>query len=731
MATADSIVRLKVENSEYDAKIKRAAQGLQHLEDACHKAGGTLAILDDADKKFVQSLGRMETVSKSARGRIGELTTAFTDLSVRYNKLTEEEKKGEYGKALSKSLAEIRQRIIDAKGELNEINGQIQNNGSMLDQLSGKFGVNIKQLGGWGAAIAAGKAALDVMKDAFFASEANLDDWNRTVYTGESAWDAFLTSINTGDISGFLGKIDSIISAARNAYNELDRLSTQKAINNSAIKAQESENERFRAMLRTGRYIAPNDGRSAAMKEGQVLTDAQKKRLAQQLENGMQKLNGFVRSEIDQTTKGIDTLYKQQAIQLGMSLKEFRAGTANMDAFDQKMAGAQQYRDWEEKKRNVLWASRNGQVSREDMKYLRQSNPYQSYAGWATFKDDGDLFSKINDYINQRAALQSQNYSNTANAYRAINRATGGGGGRSGSGGGGRGSVTIKAEEIIPEGSILEAEKKLQELKKKWKEAGDDDKRNWLKWQIEDAERALDKLLGKTKDISPAVELGLAGKGASLGDLQKAMGFGDLNAGLKTFTKEDFEREKWRKEHAPKKVDTLEESKNLVAGISEIGSGLKSLGFDLGKGFDRTMSVVQGIMTITQGVQTVLGVIQAFNSANETAQTVSLATIAANTSIMATNSFSGWLPFANGGVVRAASGFVGGRKYSGDNIPALLNSGEVVLNQAQTSNLATKLNGNAEQRMNARPYLDVETIWLGVNNLLGRMGKGEIVTTRG
>ena len=34
---ADSIIRLKVESSEYDSKIKRAAQGLAHMEEACRR----------------------------------------------------------------------------------------------------------------------------------------------------------------------------------------------------------------------------------------------------------------------------------------------------------------------------------------------------------------------------------------------------------------------------------------------------------------------------------------------------------------------------------------------------------------------------------------------------------------------------------------------------------------------------------------------------------------------
>ena len=44
---ADVITRMIVDSQDYDNKIKRAAQGLQHYADACKKAGGTLEFVDD------------------------------------------------------------------------------------------------------------------------------------------------------------------------------------------------------------------------------------------------------------------------------------------------------------------------------------------------------------------------------------------------------------------------------------------------------------------------------------------------------------------------------------------------------------------------------------------------------------------------------------------------------------------------------------------------------------
>ena len=208
---ADSILRLKVESQEYDQKIKRASEGILKYAEDCRKAGGPLEYLDEGVEDFVKALGQMNTVSNSAKGKINEMTRAFTDLSLQYKNLTDEEKASPFGKALQGSLDQLKGRITDAKKDLADVNKELgdtgkegQSAGSILDQLSSKFGISTKALTTWGAAIGAGAAALKVAKDAFFASEQNLDDWNRMVYSSQSTYEAFLTSLNTGDVSGFL-----------------------------------------------------------------------------------------------------------------------------------------------------------------------------------------------------------------------------------------------------------------------------------------------------------------------------------------------------------------------------------------------------------------------------------------------------------------------------------------------------------------------------------------------
>jgi hypothetical protein len=86
--------------------------------------------------------------------------------------------------------------------------------------------------------------------------------------------------------------------------------------------------------------------------------------------------------------------------------------------------------------------------------------------------------------------------------------------------------------------------------------------------------------------------------------------------------------------------------------------------------------------------------------------------------------------FANGGTVKAANGLVPGRSFSGDNIPAMLNSGETVLTRAQSSNLVSMLNNNGMGNLQLETYLSGEDIRFVINNNGRRTGVGEMVTSK-
>ena len=143
---ADSILRLKVESQEYDAKLKRAADGLQRYVDNCRKVGGTLQMVEKDTLDFVKAIGQMETTSRTATGKLNEMKKSFVEFSAQYRSMTEQEKASPFGKALSQSLDQLKVRIKDAQKDLQSINQEMSGSkfgqlGGVLDSLGSKLGV--------------------------------------------------------------------------------------------------------------------------------------------------------------------------------------------------------------------------------------------------------------------------------------------------------------------------------------------------------------------------------------------------------------------------------------------------------------------------------------------------------------------------------------------------------------------------------------------------------------
>ena len=164
---ADSILRLQVESQEYDAKLKRATEGLQRYVDGCRKVGGTLEVVEKETLDYVKAIGQIETVSRSATGKLSEMKRAFTDLSVQYNQLTDAEKTAPFGKSLAASLDQLKTRIRETRTELAGIEGELKGGGfkDLLGGIAGKFGVSPTMLTGAGAAIAGVGAAFNALKN--------------------------------------------------------------------------------------------------------------------------------------------------------------------------------------------------------------------------------------------------------------------------------------------------------------------------------------------------------------------------------------------------------------------------------------------------------------------------------------------------------------------------------------------------------------------------------------
>lgn len=741
---AESVVKLRVDSQEYDAKIRRAADGLRAFGENCQKAGESVAKADKDTLEYVRSIGQMETVSKTVRGKIGEMTTAFTELSVQYKNLTDEEKKSQFGVALSQSLDQLKTRISDSKAQLQEVSTELGNTsskgnetGGIMQQLAGKFTLTIDAVKLFNIGMKAVGVALDVAKDAFFASEATVDEWGRTMDANRSLYQGFLNAINNGDISGFLSNINQIINAARAAYNELDRLGTMRTIQAPQISAQQAENDRLRQMIQTGRWISAPGKNSLGMKDGQLLSPAQIKTFERMLNNGVQTVVSLTKNEVQQTGKTINAFYYRQSKELGMSEAEFRKGTSSMAEFDKRMAMYDEYKKWDaEAKTRFAQQGGRGFVD------FDKKNPYAEYKRWGTFRVDGDRYNELVQLIQQRDQQTSSMYNMQGQAYRTMNRAEGvtlrgimggGGGGRSG-GGGGRGggggthqeTPEEKAAKLVAaalgnyENAVStatlrfemgmdnseEQQKKLLAAQERLTMAYADaynitqDENYKTKFETEAGtyNQMADVVKGK-RDLFNTATADLAGM--SINPMEGILK-GLLGEDMETYAKRkginlDADKDKPGKKEDKTLVSISNTIDGFSGGLSQITGGLEQLGIDVPNGIERMITTMQVISTILTGINTVVMTIAALSV----------------------------IPFAGGGIAHAASGLLVGHHYSGDMVPALLNDGELILNRSQQGNVASALRNNGLAGMQLEATLDGEEIRLAIRNGDRRRGRGE------
>ena len=136
---------------------------------------------------------------------------------------------------------------------------------------------------------------------------------------------------------------------------------------------------------------------------------------------------------------------------------------------------------------------------------------------------------------------------------------------------------------------------------------------------------------------------------------------------------------------------------DLTGAMNHLYGGLEDMGIKLPKGMQQLLGGINGLITVIQAMQAAK---EAFG-------------------------FIKALLFSGGGVARAAQGWtVPGNLLSGDRVPAMLNSGEVVLNRAQVGNLAAQLSGpQIRSGQNGRMVVSGEDIVLAVENYGRRIGR--------
>ena len=671
---ADSILRLRVNSEEYDNKLKRATEQLTRYADGCRKVGGTLQYVDDNVVEFARSLGRMETTATTARGKVSELTKAYTELAVQYKNMTDEEKKGEYGKALAASLDQLKGRIGESKSQLDDINKSINGGGGLtgaLDAVAGKFGLSIDQITKFGGVVGVATTAVQVAKDAFFQSESGIDEWGRTVEGAKGAYSVFLDTLNNGNWSNFFQNLKAAIQGGRDLYDVFDRLGSIKSNNAAAIAVTQKEIAELRLAKQQGENV---DAKLKAATER--LAALQKQSVSAGMAAGSQSAFQTIRNGVNSVGgAGVNDATIKYAVDRIMKggQGEFDKYRRNYDILQQKgmVTRTQTIND-----------SQGGTYERQYKVFDINALTEEQQKQYAIAKAITEGETRIQQGIAAYAQAVSEGTSAAREEFKgnryALQGASGGGGGRSGGGSRSKG-FDISSIAFDPNKAMLSAVKGTDEGPSEvWKAITEGAK---------EATNEVDNLTAAFEKLNEA-------QGETAKDTNK---------------ESENMSDSWRTASA------------AIGAVGNAMSGLKEPAIDV-------MTVIaQSIATIAlayaqnlAGDKTTTGNIWAFIAA-AAASTISMAT-----TIAAIHSSTG---YAEGGMIK-------GNSYSGDNIGGLvdgsqfvgLNAGEIVLNKAAQGNLASQLQGAGFGGMQMVGEISGEAIKIVLNRHLKRTGQGEIVT---
>lgn len=259
-----------------------------------------------------------------------------------------------------------------------------------------------------------------------------------------------------------------------------------------------------------------------------------------------------------------------------------------------------------------------------------------------------------------------------------------------------------KKTEIYEPDSIAFQEKLVEQLTKKWKEAGAAVRDEYAK-QLGEAKQTLSEMQGGFTTSRIGSIQDLTGRTPTPDFLKGTDPKATDKIELSTALQKKLDSLSKPKEE----VKMSEEIGKMTSGISSMVGGIEALGVELPQGLQDVLGGIQGVISILTGISTIITAIEAISAADAI------------------------IPFANGGIVpHAANGWmVPGNDHS-DRTLIAASSGELILNRAQQGVLASQLQDVANGGGYTPSHISGEQIYIALNRYTRRTGRGELVTWR-
>jgi len=547
--------------------------------------------------------------------------------------------------------------------------------GGQLKQFTSLLVSNAAKFASLGTAVS---AAMKVVKDAFNQSESNIDEWGRTMEGAKAAYNIFLDTLNNGNWSNFFQNLQTAIQGGRDLYDVFDRLGSIKSNNAAAIAIVQQQIAQLRLAKQQGENV---DAQIKAATER--LAQLQKQSINAGKIAGTQSAFQVIRNGVNSIGgAGINDATINYAVQQIMKngQSEFDKYARNVRLLEQR--GTKTRNEWYT---DNLGIARQRPVTDFQISNLSQAEQRQ----YALAKAITEGETRIQKGISAYAQAVSEGTASAREEFKGNRYALQGAGGLSGGGGGRKDKVVEDSIDEILAKQWETASRKMATMADSLRGEDTGPSDVW-KSITTNADKATDSITSLAK---------------AFGELNKAEGLPENGTGQP----EDVGKN--TKSMAKEMEKFVGISTGMLGGIDNIVGGLQGLGIEIPKELQGVIGGIQGLMSIVTGIAAILSIIQTLQAIQTTESTIKSIPVV------------GWL-LSQGGVVHAARGYeVPGNYYSGDQVPALLNSGELVLNKAQQGNLASQLQGNGLQNMNIAGRIKGTDIILSIDRSLKLEGK--------
>ena len=672
---ADVVTRLVVESKEYDSKIARATAGLTQFEKKCREVGGTLEFVEKEDLDFVKALGQMETVSSSATGKLSELKKAFTELSIQYKNLTDAEKQSPYGQALAGSIDQIKGRIGELGGQLSEVGQEMNGSKSFVDGFTDALG----SLG------PAGQTAAKLLKGAFGPVGIAI---------------AAVVGVIHQVVEAFKRNEDAMASAERAAapfkamWQGIQQLFDKLAASLATVieKASKGLQSMFDKLTE---WMGKLSNTSLGKKLGLDTVYEQLKQI-QQAQNVLTASNEKIANserelkELRRTTKTANTSRSAQISEL-----RYKASDKETYSADERVGFLDKAMELEKR---TLQA--NIALRQKEYELIKLKNSL-TQSGTADLDAENDALNAVTEaqiaYNNEVRAMQKQRQAAVNEAQKDAKAVASGS----------TGPTTLNPTMAGP--SMSAFEKLQQSVRIKLADQNFDVDQssltNLLQFTIQNgidavnpAMEALQEKMADGFDIPDSAWEELT---AQINEHLANLGLDPIELDVKTGNV------KAASEAAVSNAkDTASAWQNAVAAVNNVGSALQQIEDPAAKVAGIVMQAVANIA---------LGFAQAVASPATGAAGV-FGWIAAATAGLATMvSTIAAVKSATSGSY-AEGGLIPGNSFSGDNLTANVNSGELILNRAQQGAIASQLQGAAQQTVMVEGRISGKDILLSANN---------------